>query len=61
MVQLINDDPTARKTLEFGRELIKSDALSRKDQVKVKEQLMVMEKDFNDLKARAENDVQRYS
>ncbi|XP_046848609.1 utrophin-like isoform X4 [Xenia sp. Carnegie-2017] len=61
MVQLINDDPTARKTLEFGRELIKSDALSRKDQVKVKEQLMVMEKDFNDLKARAENDVQRFN
>ena len=60
MLHSLNNDPITRKVLEFGRTLIMSNELSADIQIKVKEQLIEMEKELASLKARAAQDIDRY-
>lgn len=60
MLHAINTDSVAQKVLEFGRRLLMSNNLSTPSQVKIKEQIIEMEKELDILKARAKQDIERY-
>lgn len=60
MLHSLNTDSVTRKVLEFGRSLVMSNSLSAATQVKIKEQMIEMEKDLDILKARAKKDIERY-
>ncbi len=57
---MMNTDPVTRKVFEFGRSLMMSNVLSAQTQIKVKQQLIEIEKEFKNLKTRAEQDIDRY-
>ena len=60
MLHAINTDSVAQKVLEFGRRLVMSNNLSTPSQVKIKEQIIEMEKELDILKARVKEDIERY-
>lgn len=55
----MKSDPVPGKVLEFGRSLVKSNALSAESQVKVKAQLIEVEKRFETLQSRATRDIDK--
>lgn len=59
LLHAMNTDPITHKVFEFGRSLVMSNDLSVDTQVKVKEQLIEMEKELETLKARAGQDIDR--
>lgn len=60
MLHSLNTDSVTRKALEFGRSLVMSNNLTAPTQVKIKEQMIEMEKELDTLKARAKKDIDRY-